>query len=265
MLVVYGKGPSARALAEALDCPRYSPEVTRRRQGRHHVVNWGSIYEPPRAASLNQRIVYDKHRQLVLMRDATPTIPVPHFWTGLPSPSEGLSLLTRRRNHVGGRDIRLIEPTAEVRTRRPCKCVCGHDHETVSVAPGGYPQSTADYFTQYVKKDREFRVHVFKGAVLRIAEKKPTNVKDVVWNAENAHFHYYQSDGPRDLRAQLVQHSIRAVAALGMDFGAVDVIWTKKLGFHVLEVNSAPSIYDNEHTLQAYVQAIQRWYNERSR
>jgi len=275
MLVVYGKGPSARALAEALDCPRFSPEATRNRPGRHHVVNWGSIYEPVRAASLNQRIVFDKLRQLQLMRNSTPVIPTPNFWTSPPSPSEGLSLLGRRRRHVGGRDIRLIEPTTSQsrREQRPCQCQCGHSHSIEVVTPGTstYPSCTADYFTQYIKKEREFRVHVFKGAVLRVAEKRPTDIKDVVWNAENAHFHYYQSDGPRGLREPLVQHSIRAVAALGMDFGAVDIIWKTSNcnarsrnggSFYVLEVNSAPSIYDNENTLAAYVQAIQRWYNE---
>src|SRR5690606_28831158 len=72
---------------------------------------------------------------------------------------------------------------------------------------------------------------------------------------------------PGDFRQVISDASIRAVEALGLDFGAVDIIaqfgkkYTDKLyGFAVLEVNTAPGLA-NQVTLEAYTNEIKRLYD----
>ena len=79
----------------------------------------------------------------------------------------------------------------------------------------------------------------------------------MVWNQENSHFKYDIRPGAATL-TQLTALGTNAVASLGMDFGAVDIIKDGG-GFYVLEVNSAPGISDNSNTLDAYVQAMRGW------
>ena len=60
----------------------------------------------------------------------------------------------------------------------------------------------------------------------------------------------------------MCEEAVRAVAALGLDFGAVDVGsrgWSKRRGpeeLIVFEVNTAPAL--NDHTAEAYAEEIRR-------
>lgn len=59
-----------------------------------------------------------------------------------------------------------------------------------------------------------------------------------------------------DLSEEAQQEAIKAVGALGLDFGAVDLVIEKNTGkAYVLEVNTAPGL-SSETTLNAYVSAI---------
>ncbi len=51
------------------------------------------------------------------------------------------------------------------------------------------------------------------------------------------------------------QLGLDACAALGLDFGAVDIGWNIKDGATIFEVNTAPGI--EETTLEMYIKAIQ--------
>jgi D-alanine-D-alanine ligase-like ATP-grasp enzyme len=50
------------------------------------------------------------------------------------------------------------------------------------------------------------------------------------------------------------QLSVEAVAALGLDFGAVDIIEDKEGNFYVLEINTAPGL--EGHTVTSYAKAF---------
>jgi glutathione synthase/RimK-type ligase-like ATP-grasp enzyme len=55
--------------------------------------------------------------------------------------------------------------------------------------------------------------------------------------------------------AEALDIAVKAVAALGLDFGAVDVAWNEHYNKCVVfEVNTAPGLYG--HTLDVYVNAI---------
>jgi glutathione synthase/RimK-type ligase-like ATP-grasp enzyme len=114
----------------------------------------------------------------------------------------------------------------------------------------------APLYTKYVKKKYEYRVHVMRGEVIDYVEKKlrrgGTNA--LVRNTANGYI--FAREGvelPADVRVQ----SIAAVRALGLDFGAVDVVFNERRGeAYVLEVNTAPG--NTGTTTQRYAQALRR-------
>ena len=112
-------------------------------------------------------------------------------------------------------------------------------------------------YVQYKKKKREFRVHVFKGEVIDITQKKKRKdfegeINTKIRNYANG-WVYCRDDivVPEDLRTQ----AILAVNAIGLDFGAVDIIYNEKENkSYVLEINTAPGLEGT--TIEAYKNAI---------
>lgn len=113
-------------------------------------------------------------------------------------------------------------------------------------------------WTRYVPKKEEWRVHVFKGKAIGVAQKKRRTGVEAdsrIRSWDNGWVYAIQDlDPPADLQ----EVGVKAVAALGMDFGAVDVIWNeKKNKCYVLEVNSAPCLEGT--TVQKYADAIKEY------
>lgn len=117
----------------------------------------------------------------------------------------------------------------------------------------------APLYVKYVKKLHEYRVHVFNGQVIdtQIKRKKNGVERDTTRIRNLANGYIFARDGivahlPRDTVA------IAAVAALGLDFGAVDLIWNRlEDKYYVLEVNSAPGLEGT--TLTNYTNAIRNY------
>jgi len=102
--------------------------------------------------------------------------------------------------------------------------------------------SESNFWTKFIPVHKELRVHVFGGMPIRILRKVPRrNDADMRvrtslrgWGYQRVGNQYYQ-------RGQEV--AVRAVDALGLTFGGVDLGWneeTKK--YVVFEVNTAPSL-----------------------
>lgn len=128
--------------------------------------------------------------------------------------------------------------------------------------PEGRAFPQAPLYVQYKKKKKEFRVHVFKGEVIDITQKKKRKdfegeVNTKIRNYANG-WVYCREDiiEPEDLRAQ----AVLAVHTLGLDFGAVDIIWNEKENkSYVLECNTAPGLEGT--TIEAYKNAILKEIN----
>ena len=116
----------------------------------------------------------------------------------------------------------------------------------------------APLYTKYQRKDKEYRVHVFKGKVIDITEKRKRYGDGEERPGYNPYIRnlkcgwVFCRDGVRPVEAVKVE-SVRAVQALGLDFGAVDIIEYKGKVW-TLEVNSAPGLEGT--TLQRYKEAI---------
>ena len=121
----------------------------------------------------------------------------------------------------------------------------------------------APLYTKYIRKKSEWRIHVMGGGIIDATRKvlRPDypNKEAINWKIRNHDngfiFQRYNSrvlddDGlptpEKYLLPNVVEkQAMNAVKALGLDFGAVDVVYNEKYNMaFVLEVNTAPGLAD---------------------
>lgn len=117
----------------------------------------------------------------------------------------------------------------------------------------------APLYVKYKKKRREFRVHVFNDQVIDLAEKRKfrTERRDesfvgLIRNHGNGWAFCRDSIvEPAGLR----ELALASVRALGLSFGACDIIWNEREDkCYTLEVNTAPGLEGT--TLERYSRAV---------
>lgn len=252
-LYPYKRGSeSARLLAEELTrlvgavVRRVKPNGTYNPKGTSRIVGWGGYAEPswyvPRERHLNRPVAVAIARDKIQTFKKFVEFDVPHpQWTADPTIArqwwgKGEIILCRKSlTGYGGAGIVISKV------------------EEQSIVP-------APLYVKYKSKQKEFRVHVFLGKVIDCSEKRRsvTNgpvLNPYIRNHENGWI--FCRDAiiePEDLRPV----SVAAVSVLGLDFGAVDVIWNEEEDkCYVLEVNTAPGIEGQ--TVQIYAKEIYDW------
>lgn len=140
-----------------------------------------------------------------------------------------------------------------------CRTVLnGHSGNGIIIATNDDELVKAPLYTRYIKKQNEYRVHVFNGKMIhkqRKARRLDVPDEEVNWKIRNHDngfiFQIEDFEMPEDCELQ----AIAAVASLGLDFGAVDIVYNAKEDkAYVLEVNSAPGVSGT--TLTKYVEAL---------
>ena len=103
---------------------------------------------------------------------------------------------------------------------------------------------------------------MFKNEVIDVVQKRLRNgVKDqegrneYIRNLANGWIFAHENVNCPD---NVKQEALKAVAALELDFGAVDVVVDKEGKAYVLEVNTAPGL-ENQQTIQAYTNAFNNY------
>lgn len=204
------------------------------------LIRWGSRADTL-ADSGTQRVLNpasaierasNKLESLHVLRDQG--IPVPDWDTDPEALVErvGYPILGRRISHARGEDVVLCLQRRDWR-RRP-----------------------RDYYVKYIPTNREYRLHVAGGEVIRI-QGKYLDVNDEEIQARwirNHHTGYRFRAPRRRLHSARLDSAVGAVEALGLDFGAVDLIVADDGGHYVLEVNTSPSC--SPLTAAAYVRAF---------
>lgn len=119
----------------------------------------------------------------------------------------------------------------------------------------------APLYVRYIKKQKEFRVHVVFGEVIDVQEKrKRADLPDgftTNFQVRNHHTGWVycreniiEPEGMRRMATMVVQ-------TLALDFGAVDIIYNEKRNeCYVLEVNTAPGLEGS--TVDKYAEAFVR-------
>jgi glutathione synthase/RimK-type ligase-like ATP-grasp enzyme len=241
----------AKELAGALGVRRIRHErSTFKGSPRHTVINWGSSELPPEILKANvlnpAQAVAQTSNKLSFFRTVSDTqrdILPP--WTtsekeALAWVAEGHVVVARTiLNSSGGKGIVLMDRND----------------------PKSFVK--ASLYTKYVKKDEEYRVHVFQGEVIGLQRKvirreraesgEPINWK--VRNLENGFVYQREGINPAP---RVREVAVLCQRASGLDFGGVDVIWNRKHNrAYVLEINSAPGLQGT--TVTEYAQAFRRF------
>jgi hypothetical protein len=135
------------------------------------------------------------------------------------------------------------------------------------VEEGHQPSAPAHFYSLVVSKAFEVRLHVFLGRIICEQFKfVPQGSNQLIRNYNNgARFsnktlETHLSPG---ISNKLREMAIASLAAVSTDFGAVDMIVSKKGNLYVLEINTAPGIdrgpvqHDQPTTYDAYRNTIQ--------
>jgi hypothetical protein len=217
---------------------RYKPRL------RSVVLNWGNARFPhwlPNGSWLNKPdhvvIASNKLSSFVVLQRAN--IPIPEFTTNIQVAKEwsvGNHIVLARTllNSHSGRGIHICRP--------------------------GEALISAPLYVKYIRKQKEFRVHVFNGTIIDGSEKRRVGLhhrdeashNSLVRNHDNGWVFCRDSiQEPSDLRPL----AIASVAALRLNFGACDIIWNEKQNkCYTLEVNTAPGLEGT--TLDRYAAAV---------
>lgn len=140
----------------------------------------------------------------------------------------------------------------------------GHSGEGLSIASYKEDVSATNaipsslLYTKYVKKRDEYRVHVMNDVAFFVQKKvapysRTSRPNYQIRNHSNGFVFAVNDLSPDE---SVLSESIKAVKALGLDFGAVDVIWNeRRKKATVIEVNTACSV-SGESTLARYSSAL---------
>lgn len=232
---------SAKALAQALGVKRLKPEG---KMIAESFINWGAskinrdygmvagIYNHPD----NVGIAANKLKTFLALDGV---VPIPDYTTDLVEAQEWLNsgiTVVERHTLTGhsGEGIRLVE-----------------FDEELSV--------DAKLYVQYIKKEREYRLHVFRDEVFFVQRKaRALDVPDdeVNWKVRNHANGFIYANQNIELPDVAKEMAVEAIQTLGLDFGAVDMIYNARQNkFYVLEINTAPGLQGS--TLEAYVKKFQ--------
>lgn len=123
-----------------------------------------------------------------------------------------------------------------------------------------------------IGKRSEYRIHVFNNEVIHQSVKLRRNRDEgedarnnLVRNLENGWI--YANVGRDDVPQNVIDNALKAVRALKLDFGAVDILYYDETRNNpatslVLEVNTAPGLAPESSALKAYTDAIIKFLGE---
>jgi carbamoylphosphate synthase large subunit len=204
------------------------------------VIRWGSRIE---AETAKDTIVYNKSEAIANATDKKRSREIflkekvrsPKLVTPKTVEKGDYPIIARPSRHAKGKNFHILKTYDEFATH--------YNHN----------DTNNWYYSAFVDKEREFRVHCAHGKILAVMEKAKGGDK-IAWNRAQtgeAFTRVAQSDYIYSVCFQ----ALKAVKVLGLDFGGVDVmlktINNKPEGF-VLEVNTSPTLNSSEYVSEQY-------------
>jgi glutathione synthase/RimK-type ligase-like ATP-grasp enzyme len=250
LILPYKRGStSAKALSDRLGARQMKVEgSTLKNSDKNTIINWGNS-----TADLS---ALDKVRVI------NPQVPVAKasnklkFFEAVSSSEEPISipLWTTDKEVAQG----WLSDGTDVVVRHRLQGHSGDGIQMVYHEDLGAVFPDAPLYVAYVKKRDEYRVHVVGGTVTdvqRKARRSSTPLDAVNWQIRNHSNGFVFVRERVDPPQVILSDAVKAVQTLGLDFGAVDVIWNQNLGkSYVIEVNTACGIEGT--TLDRYTAAL---------
>lgn len=199
------------------------------------IVSYGVAVNSPLPTLNAAAGTFDKFEELTRLREAGISVPLFSVdGAGLAFP-----ILGRKRHHSKAKDIIPI---------------LQNDREFEWRKAGG----ASDYFVQYIPLDREFRVWGYRRRPLATYEKVlswPDKYKHIGRNFDNGFAFAFMAEPPGEAETL----GCAAIQALGLDFGAADILLGKDGRYYVLEVNTAPGVQGPRQCIVNLAQKIAKW------
>lgn len=136
----------------------------------------------------------------------------------------------------------------------------GHSGAGIIIVEKNEDLVDAPLYTKYLFKVKEYRVHATQHKVIDTQQKvrdKGVEVKSWKVRSHANGFIFQRKNIEPSLKRDLL--AVKAVQALGLDFGAVDIVEDKKGDFYILEVNTAPGLEGQ--TITNYVETLTELVN----
>ena len=214
---------SARALADALGGRVLRLQgSTYRRRPQDTIINWGSSATNDFTTGLNSWQAVsragNKLRAFQAMQEGG--VQIPEFWTN--------------ENDISDEAFPIV-----------CRTILnGHSGAGIVIANTREELVAAPLYVKYMKKRDEYRIHVGRMGIIAIQRKAiPNGTEPTDTRIRNHHNGYVFVRNNVEPPQQVVEQASLAIAALGLDFGAVDIIWNTHYQLAtVLEVNTAPGL-----------------------
>lgn len=212
---------------------------TRVRGNPTSIIRWGTQREPEHGGvntPSSLALASDKLRALTALAAAGVRVPEVRTEGG---PIEEGTWLGRKRKGFGGTDIQVFAQYTHL--------------PTLNIYP-----DPIDFYSKYIPNRREYRIHVFDGEVIRVQGK----YLDFPDQHTNPHIKNYAQGfrfrtPERQLNSSRLTAATQSVEALGLVFGAVDLLVGEDGLEYVLEVNTAPKLAPL--TCSQYAEAIRKY------
>lgn len=235
---------SAKVLAQSLGVKRIKPTYTPRRN--EIIINWG------RSTNVDHYPVseYDLNPSYAI---ATACNKLKTFKELEQFGFEHLPIWSDSRYEIYNLWANHPDKTVYCRTS-----LTGHSGSGIIIATNSYELVDAPLYTIQTKHKYEFRVHVFKGKVIDVQQKKKragVESNSAIRNHSNGYV-YARCD--ITVPSIVLEASAKAVSIIGLDFGAVDIGYRERDNkAFVFEINTAPGLVGT--TIEVYKNAFNNY------
>ncbi len=184
------------------------------------IVNWGDSRLPEglpcRVLNKPQSIMAASNKLIAFRRLKEAGVTIPEYWENWEELPSDTKIVARGQ-------------------------LTGHSGAGIHVGQRGSIPEGCKLYTKYIPKQHEFRVHVVVGrSVFTQRKARRHSVEQPNWDVRNLAGGFVFVDAGDACNEGIEQLGAQAVGALGLDFGAVDVILGKYDSVpYVLEVNTA--------------------------
>ena len=231
---------SSKALAAKLGVKRIKLEGSKFKPQGKVVVNWGSS-SVPAAYLLKAKVVNP---------DVSTAVNKLKFFQAIQGEVYCIPFTTSKE-----------EAKAEIEAGHVVVCrtkLSSHSGDGIVIAETIDQLVDAPLYTRYIKKETEYRIHIGNGRIF--FEQKKARSHDVPdeqvnWKVRNLAGGFIFAHQGVDIPEPVKASAIACMKVLGLDFGAVDVLYNAKSEkAYTLEVNCAPGLQGT--TLDKYAEML---------